>query len=385
MSRASKLISLAAIAFAAMSCGGSEQKAADVAKLEGTLAAPSSEVIIGMIDVDRLVFLDTLATDEAGKFSFEMEVRKGNPEFVYVFNEGTKVASLILDGKDSVAMTIDAEGNTLIEGSEESVKFMQIEKEHAEMLAIFEGYAAELENAKGAKYDKVAAKMAEEYRRYNRKSAVYAMQNCRSITAIPVLYRTLGELPVFGQVTDAILFSTVADSLSAAYPRSRYVKSFKEDAAFRLSQLELQRRIDNADEVGYFDIELPGLDGSMKKLSDINSKVVVLYFWTAGSAQQNNFNVDFLKKLYNDYHKKGLEIYQVSLDTDKVMWATTVMGQDLPWTNVCDIRGAASPYAQLYNLQAVPAAFIISNDELVDGEIVDNASFRKLVDKLLMK
>jgi alkyl hydroperoxide reductase subunit AhpC len=109
----------------------------------------------------------------------------------------------------------------------------------------------------------------------------------------------------------------------------------------------------------------------------------VLYFWTAASAKQNNFNVDFLKKLYDDYHKKGLDIYQVSLDTDKVMWATTVLGQDLPWTNVCDMRGAASPYAQLYNLQALPAQFIICNDELVDGEIVDNASFRKLIDKLL--
>jgi hypothetical protein len=47
------------------------------------------------------------------------------------------------------------------------------------------------------------------------------------------------------------------------------------------------------------------------------------------------------------------------------------------------MRGAASPYAQLYNLQALPAQFIICNDELVDGEIVDNASFRKLIDKLL--
>ena len=336
-----------------------------------------------MIDVDRVVLLDTLATDEAGKFSYELEVRKGNPDFVYVFNEGVKVASLILDGNDNVAMTVDADGNTLIEGSEESVKFMQVEKEHAEMLAVFEGYAAELENAKGAKYDKVAAKMAEEYRRYNRKSSVYAMQNSKSMTAIPVLYRTLGELPVFNQVTDAILFSTVADSLSAAYPRSRYVKSFKEDAAYRLSQLELQRRIDNADQVGYFDIELPGLDGSMKKLSDLDSKVVVLYFWTASSAKQNNTNVEFLKKLYSDYHRKGLDIYQVSLDTDKVMWATTVMGQDLPWTNVCDMRGAASPYAQLYNLSALPAPFIICNDELVDGEIVDETSFRKLVEKLL--
>ena len=353
-----------------------------MAKLEGALV-PSSEVLIGMIDMDKVVILDTLTTDAEGKFSYELEVAKGNPEFVYVFNEGMKVASLILDGDDNVSLTLDAEGNTQIGGSEESVKFMQIEKEHAAMIAAFDGYAADLENAKGAKYDKVTDQMVKEYRTYVRKSTVYAMENSKSLTAIPVLYRTLGDLPVFSQVTDALLFSAVADSLSKVYPRSKYVKSLKEDAAYRMSQLELQRRIDNADEVGYFDIELPGLDGSMKKLSDLDSKVVILYFWTASSAQQNNFNVDFLKKLYNDYHKKGVDIYQVSLDTDKVMWATRVMGQDLPWTNVCDMRGAASPYAQLYNLQAVPAAFIISNGELVDGEIVDEASFRKLLDKLV--
>ena len=105
------------------------------------------------------------------------------------------------------------------------------------------------------------------------------------------------------------------------------------------------------------------------------------------------FNVEVLKKLYNDYHHRGFDIYQVSLDTDKVQWATTVMGQDLPWTNVCDTRGAASEYVTLYNLLyqtedgnigiAVPAAFVINDGELVDGEIVDEASFRKLLEKLL--
>lgn len=85
--------------------------------------------------------------------------------------------------------------------------------------------------------------------------------------------------------------------------------------------------------------------------------------------------------------------YQVSLDVDKVQWATTVMGQNLPWTNVCDIRGAAPEYVTLYNLLyqtedgnigiAVPAAFVINDGELVDGEIVDEASFRKLLEKLL--
>ena len=73
----------------------------------------------------------------------------------------------------------------------------------------------------------------------------------------------------------------------------------------------------------------------------------------------------------------------MSLDVDKALWATTVRAQELPWTNVCDSRGAQSPYVSLYNLAAVPAAFIIADGELVDGKIVDEASLRKLLDDLL--
>ena len=86
---------------------------------------------------------------------------------------------------------------------------------------------------------------------------------------------------------------------------------------------------------------------------------------------------------YNLGFKKGLEIYQVSLDSNKAMWATTIMGQNLPWVSVCDIRGLASPYVTDYNLPSIPAAFIIADGELVDGQIVDMATLRKLLDKLL--
>jgi peroxiredoxin len=383
MSRASKLISLAAIAFAVMSCGGSEQ-AAQMAKVDGVIeGAPASEVVIGKLDVNQLVVLDTLTTDQDGKFQYELEVKKGNPEFVYVYYEGAKVASLLLEADDEVAVNVPVEGETLIEGSEESAKLMQVELEHAAMSALFADYAAQLEDASQSQYDKVVRQMTENYREYNRKSIKYVMQNCHSLTAIPVLYRTLGDLPLFAMSTDAVMFSSIADSLATVYPESKFVKSLRADADARMAELELMRRIELAEEVGYLDIALPGLDGSVKKLSEVDSKVVLLYFWTSSRANQNNFNIEVLKKLYNDYHKKGFDIYQVSLDVDKVQWATTVMGQNLPWTNVCDIRGAASEYATLYNLQALPAAFVISDGELVDGELVDEASFRKLLDKLL--
>ena len=383
MSRASKFISLAAIAFAVMSCGGPEQ-AADVAKVDGVIeGAPASEVVIGKLDVNQLVILDTLTTDQDGKFQYELEVKKGNPEFVYVYYEGAKVASLLLEADDEVAVNVPVEGVPSVDGSEESAKLMQVEFEHAAMSAIFADYAAQLENASQSQYDKVVRQMTDNYREYNKKSIKYVMENSHSLTAIPVLYRTLGDLPLFAMSTDAVLFSSIADSLATVYPESKFVKSLRADADARMAELDLIRRIEMAEEVGYLDIALPGLDGSIRKLSEVDSKVVLLYFWTSSRANQNNFNIDVLKKLYNDYHKKGFDIYQVSLDVDKVHWATTVMGQDLPWTNVCDIRGAASEYVTLYNLQALPAAFVISNGELVDGELVDEASFRKLLDKLL--
>lgn len=384
MSRISKLVSLAAVAFAMISCGGSDDTVSGKADISGTLdSAPSSEIVLGLLDVNKLVILDTLMTDESGKFTYQLEVSKGDPEFVYVYREGSKIASLLLDAGDQVTLAVDADGNTVVEGSEESAKLMQVEKEHARMNALFAEMLAQLQTASDVEADKITDRMVQEYRKYNRSSVEYIMSNSRSLTVVPVLYRKLGDLPVFSMNTDAVLFSSIADSLLATYPDSKYVKALRNDADNRFAEMEFEKQIQNAEVIGYFDIELPGLDGKMKKLSELDSKVILLYFWTASQASQNMFNVEVLKKFYNEYHHKGFDIYQVSLDTDKVMWATTVMGQGLPWTNVCDMRGAASEYASLYNLQVIPSAFVISDGELVDGNIVDEKSFRKLLDQLL--
>lgn len=355
-----------------------------MANVEGVLsAAPASEIVIGKLDINQLVILDTLTTDAEGGFSYQLQVKKGDPEFVYVYSEGKKVMSLLLDAGDDVSFTVDADGAASIKGSQESEKLLQVEKEHSDMTALFAELSAAYESASESQQKKIAAEMTKAYRDYNRSSVKYVVENTHSLTVIPVLYRTLGVLPVFNMTTDAVLFTSVADSLQVTYPDSKYVKSLKADAAAKYAQLEMRQRLDDADVVGYFDIELPGLDGQMKKLSQLDSKVTLLYFWTASNVQQNHFNVDVLKRLYNKYHKRGFDIYQVSLDVDKVMWATTVMGQELPWTNVCDMRGVSSPYVSMYNIQVIPSAFVICNGELVDGEIVDEASFSKLLDKLL--
>ena len=137
----------------------------------------------------------------------------------------------------------------------------------------------------------------------------------------------------------------------------------------RTNILQINNRLQEAERVGYFDIDLPTLSGANAKLSDaMGAKVVMLYFW-ATTDEQKLFNMDTLVPIYNEFHGRGFEIYAVSLDIDKSAWASVVKAQQLPWVNVCDTRGNQSPFISLYGLSTLPTAFF-----LVDGDMDPNAA-----------
>ena len=379
MSRFSKFIKLAAAGALVAAC-------TPAAKIGGTLeSAPSSEVVVKLLNVNRYEVIDTLKTDEAGKFSCKVEVEKGQPEFVYLFYKDTKVASLLLEAGDNVTVTADTLGYYEVEGSEECSKLAKIDNDYAATMGRLGAIASRI--SKTTDRDEAAAlakDMTREYVQYYRNSVKYVIENSKSLTSVPVLYQNFGaDLPVFAQATDALHFLNVADSLATVYPDSKYVKALKSEAERRYGYLELQSKIASAETIGFPDIELPDLNANKVKLSDVDSKVTMVYFWTASDANQKMFNLDVLKSLYADFHSRGFEIYQVSLDPDKVTWAQVVKKQNLPWINVCDALGADSPYVMLYNIASLPSAYIICGGELVDGQIVDEKSLRKLIDKLL--
>ncbi len=355
------------------------------AKIDGTLkTAPESEVIVKLLNVNRYEILDTVATDAAGKFSYKVGIEKGQPEFVYLFYKDTKVASLLLEAGDKVNVEADTLGNYEVTGSEESAKLAQIESDYASALGRLDAIASRLGKAAGDEAVALRNDMGREYVDYYRSCVKYVMQNSKSLTVVPVLYQNFGaNLPVFGQSTDAIHFVNIADSLETVYPDSKYVKALRKEAERRFGYLELENQLKNAQEVGFPDVVLPDVNADKIKLSEVDSKVIMLYFWTPSDASQKMFNLDVLKSLYADYHKKGFEIYQVALDPDKTLWAQVVKQQELPWINVCDGLGANSPYVLTYNIPALPAAYIIADGDLVDGQVVDEKSLRKLLDKLL--
>ena len=369
MKNCNKFLALALSALALAAC-------ADKAHIRGTLTdAPGKQIVVKQLEVNAFRDLDTIKTNAGGAFRYDVTVAPGQPEFIYLFYGDKKVASLLLKQGDHVKVTADTLGNYTVEGSDESLLLQEVEGEYAQFLLDMNRLASAAD---------ANQQLSRRYVDYYRRSVRYVMEHSKSLTSVPVLFQRVNDgVAVFSQPTDGILMASVCDSLKTVYPESRYVKALEKEAARRNNVLNISQRLQDAGEIGYFDIDLPSVDGQVVKLSDTQAKVVMLYFW-ATTAEQKLFNMDALIPIYKEFHNRGFEIYGVSLDVDKTAWATVVRSQELPWVNVCDTRGNTSPYIGLYRISSLPTAFFLVDGE-VDGEasVTDAASIREYLRKKL--
>lgn len=374
---------LAALVLAVLATAACAKKT----RIEGTLAgAPDSQVVVKLLDINTYKVLDTLKTNGSGAFSYKMDVLPGQPEFVYLYYGDTKVASLLLENGDRVSVSADTLGNYTVEGSPESEKLQQIESEYSAFLGKFVKELTETDVATASPEEVKAMqrRMGADYVAYYRKALAYVLTNSRSLTTVPVLFQRVTEtFPIFNQDTDAIIFANVCDTLKTVYPDSRYVKALEREANARSNALQINQRIQNAPELGYPELNLPDVTGNKVALSSLDSRVVMIHFWSAKEPAQVLFNAEVLRPLYEKYHARGFDIYGVCVDTDKAQWAAVLRNQQLPWTNVCDGLGVASPSLTLYGVDSVPTSTLIVDGALNTTEIEAEAGLRRFLDRTL--
>ncbi len=348
---------------AVLSCGKNT-------RIEGNLhEGAGRNVVVKLLDVNRFQVLDTIKVQDGGNFSYALDIEEGKPEFIYLFYGERQIASLLLQKGDQVKVMTDTLGVYTVEGSEESAMLQQVEKD-------YQSFQRDMNRILAREVEPDAA-LSRRYVAYYRDRLGYVMGHPHSLTVVPVLFQQVNAtLPVFGQPTDGILMRSICDSLQTVYPESRYVKALEKEAQRRMDVMDVNMKLRDAQEVGYIDIALPGIDGRQAKLSESLGKVTMLYFWSS-TAKQKLFNMDSLIPLYKDFHDRGFEIYAVSLDDDKASWASAIRNQQLPWVNVCDTRGALSPYVASYGIGSLPMAWFIVDGELdMDAKVRDAASLR---------
>ena len=163
MSRFSNVIRCAAAALLAAAC-------TPTAKVEMTLdSAPSSEVVVKLLNINQYEVLDTLKTDASGKFSYKVNVEEGQPEFVYVYYKDKRVASLLLEAGDKVNVSADTLGNYTVQGSEESSRLALVEQEYSAAQKRLQALAVQMETASDEQMASLRQALAKEYVAYYRQ------------------------------------------------------------------------------------------------------------------------------------------------------------------------------------------------------------------------
>ena len=67
------------------------------AVVRGTVDGLSEgEVVVKLLDFNKFKVLDTLKTGKDGSFSYRVDVKPGDPDFVYLFRGETALAGLLL-------------------------------------------------------------------------------------------------------------------------------------------------------------------------------------------------------------------------------------------------------------------------------------------------
>ena len=322
------------------------------ARIDCTVSdAPGSTVYVRQLDMNSYRLIDSVRTDASGRMHCTVPVKAGEPEFVYLFHNDARIASLLLQKGDRVSVVTDTLGHASVSGSPES-----------EALALTEAASARFAAAMLATQE--PSELARIYIDYYRERMRYVLEHPRSLTVIPVLFEQLDEAsPVFSQYTDAILFRRAADSLATVYPNSRYVKALDKEAARRQGELTLQGMISGAGQAGYPDVEMPDNTGSRRSISSLDSKAVLVHFWDSSIAENKMFNLEVLLPMWEKWHDRGLDIYAIDVNPDKSGWASVVKAQQLPWVNVNDGLGAVQA-VNLYNVQTVPSSYLIADGDL---------------------
>ena len=168
---------------------------------------------------------------------------------------------------------------------------------------------------------------------------------------------------------DRRMFQAVATSFNTWMPEYERSKTLYVQVSSALkAERELQQQvairqfIDNA-ESSLLDISLPDEEGLTRSLSDLSGKVVVLDF-SAIEMEQSQGYIFELRELYNRYRSRGLTIYSVSLDRNRLLWEDGVV--NLPWINVY-AGDQATEVLLRYNVQSLPTLFLLDRKGNVQG------------------
>ena len=315
------------------------------------------------VGISNVVTLDSIKLAPGGKFKFP-EKRPEYPDF-YRLRLNNQLINFAVDSTETISFVADAgtfATSYSVEGSENSKAIKAITLAQLDAHQAISRLRKEYEDKmiSDTTYRSKVLAAADAYKEAARK---YIYSAPMSTAAYFALFQQIDGLLFFDLYdrNDVKAYGAVATSYDHYYPESPRSKHLYNLTLQSMKVLRAQRPIDYSSvetkEISFLDIELPDVRGEVVKLSEAAPGKVVLINFTAYQTEWSPALNMALGELYTKYHDQGLEIYQVSLDSDFHFWRNGA--SNLPWITVRDPQTVYSQVAGLYNVKQLPALFIL--------------------------
>jgi thiol-disulfide isomerase/thioredoxin len=159
-------------------------------------------------------------------------------------------------------------------------------------------------------------------------------------------------------------YNLLGDQAKATEPAKRLLAVIKQKESIAIGQVAPD-----------FTLETP--EGKSITLHAVRGKVKLIDFWASwcGPCRQENPAV---KKMYEEYHAKGLEIVGVSCDTDREKWLKAIEEDALPWAH-----GWKTQALKLYGVKAIPFTVLLDKkNRIIATDLRGKALYDKIAELL---
>lgn len=365
-------------------------------EVNGTISGAEGQTLyLEHQTLEGIVPEDSVALPSNGSYKLRGAAPK-YPEH-YRLRLGSEVIPFAIDSIESITITAPAEGMSMqyqVEGStwSEQIKkvWLACREANREAKRLLDRY-----NEGGVSFFEYTALRDSLISGYKKVATEVIYANPMSPAAYFALFQQVGSDLIFNvyDPADARVFAAVANTYQAYRPDDPRTEHLYKLALQAMAVSRSRRRAQAAAEaptdttqpqqevevVGYIDIALPDSGGRSLSLREVaQGHTTVLAFSSMSANWAPEFNA-IMRAFYDRYSAQGLRIYQVALDRDQHIWRNVT--KQMPWTNVLDTDGPYSQYIGLYNIQSLPALFLIS----AQGDIVLRASSIEEMDAAIRK
>lgn len=332
--------------------------------VEGSITnAKDSVLYLENISLMGPEVIDSVRLDADGQFSLAGEAQQA-PEF-YRLRISDQIISLSIDSTETITVKAaypQMASQYEVSGSENCSKIKELALRQIQLqqraMAVSRNESLTVEQAN----DSILA-MVNHYKDEVKRE--YIFPDPSKPYAYFALFQALGNMLIFNprnNPDDIKVFAAVATSWDTYWPDAERGKNLHNIAIegmknVRTIEANQAKTIDPSkiQTAGVIEIALNDNKGNVRKLTDLKGQVVLLDFHVFDQ-KDSPARILALRELYNKYHAKGFEIYQVSLDNDEHFWKQQTAA--LPWISVRTDE-SNNGFLTVYNIQTLPEFFLI--------------------------